>query len=89
MRLGRIIAAPDPGTVPRLADQLTHRVQEVDVVAGEIVDVLECREGWQFQSVIADQPPDHRPILLLDLCELRDYADEAGFGKLWPRRWSA
>ena len=35
----------DPGTVARLADQFAHRMQEVDVVAGEIVDVLERREG--------------------------------------------
>jgi hypothetical protein len=73
-REASIIAAPDPSAVARLADQLAHRVQEVDVVAGEIMDVLERREGWQFQPVIADQPTNNGPILLFDLCRFRDYA---------------
>src|SRR5260370_21419923 len=31
-RLSCIIAAPDPGTPARLADQLTHWVEDVDVI---------------------------------------------------------
>jgi hypothetical protein len=66
-RASCIIAAADPGTVAGLADELAHRVQEVDVVAGEIVDAPERGEGRQLQSVVADQPSDDRPILLFDV----------------------
>ena len=76
-----IIAAADPSTVAGLTDELAHRVEEIDVVAGEIVDALECWQSRQFQSVIADQPSDDSPILLFDLCRLRDYADEYGIGR--------
>jgi hypothetical protein len=66
-RSGSIIAAPDPGTIASLTHELAHRVQEVDVVAGEIVDPLESWQGRQFQSIVADQPSDNRPILLFDV----------------------
>ena len=69
-REGSVIAAPDPGTVARLADQLAHRVQEVDVVAGEIMDVLQRREGRHFQPVIADEPTDDGPILLFNMARV-------------------
>ena len=36
-----------------------------------------------------DQAAHLAAAFLLHLCRFRDYADEAGFGKLWPRRWSA
>jgi hypothetical protein len=69
--------------------QLADWMQEIHVVTRQIMDAFQRRQRWCFQTCIADQAADHRPILLLDLCRFRDYADEAGFGKLWPRRWSA
>ena len=65
--LGGIIAPSDARAVACLAHQFAHRVQEVDVVAGEIVDAPECGERRQFQSVVADQPSDHSPVLLFDV----------------------
>jgi hypothetical protein len=44
---------------------------------------------WALVAVIADRLADDGPVFLLDLCRLWDYAEEAGFGKLWPLRWSA
>ncbi len=40
------------------------------------------QSGLALVAVVADHLADDRPVFLLDLCELRDYADEAGFGKL-------
>ena len=62
-----IIAAPDSGTVAGLAHEFTHRVQEIDVVAGEIVDPFQCWKGRQFQSIVANQTADDRPILLFNV----------------------
>ena len=42
-------------------------MQEVDVVASELVYAFPCCQGWCFQALVADQSPDDRPILLLDV----------------------
>ena len=64
-------------------------MQEVHIVAGQLVDPLEGGQRWRFEALVADQATHHRPVLLLDLCRFRDYADEAGLGKLQPLRRSA
>jgi hypothetical protein len=87
--LGGIIAPGDARAVACLAHQFAHRVQEVDVVPSQLADSLECGQSWRFEALIANQAAHHSPILLFDLCELRDYAEEARFGKLRPLRWSA
>jgi hypothetical protein len=88
-RLSHVVAPRYPSTTAHLFGEFAHRVEEVHIVSSQLVDSLEGRKSWRFQTLIANQAAHHSPILLLDLCRFRDYADEAGFGKLWPRRWSA
>ena len=73
--LGDVVAASDVWTTSGLAHQLPHRMEEVDVVAGQVVDPFERGQGWPLQSVVANQTADHGPVFLLNLSEFRDYAD--------------
>jgi hypothetical protein len=88
-RLGRVVASGDARAAADLFGELAHRVQEVHIVARQLVDPPQRSQRGRFQALIANQAAYDCPVLLLDLCRFRDYADEAGFGKLWPRRWSA
>ena len=88
-RLSRVIAPRYPSTTAHLFSKFAHRVQEVHIVAGQLVDPLEGGQRWRFEALVADQATHHCPVLLLDLCRFRDYADEAGFGMLRRLRWSA
>ena len=46
----------------------------------DLVHVVELfQSGLALVAVVADHLANDRPVFLLDLCELRDYADEAGF----------
>ena len=48
---GSIIAAPDSGTVAGLAHAASaHRVQEIDIVAGEVVHPLQRGKGCQLRT---------------------------------------
>ena len=80
-RLSHVVAPCYPRATAHLFGQFAHRVQEVHIVAGQLVDPLEGGQCWRFEALVADQAPHHRPVLLLDLCRFRDYADEACFGK--------
>ena len=75
-RLGSVVAPRDSSTTADFFGQLAHRVEEVDVVPTQLVDALESGERRCFQTLVAHQAAHHSPILLLDLCRLRDYADE-------------
>jgi hypothetical protein len=88
-RLGRIIASGDARTAADLLGEFAYRMQEVHVVASQLVDALQGGQSGRFQALVANQASHDSPVLLLDLCRFRDYADEAGFGKLRPLRRSA
>jgi hypothetical protein len=56
----------------------------------ELVHTIELNQCLRILvAVVADQLPNDGPVLLLNLCRFRDYADQAGFGKLWWFRCSA
>jgi hypothetical protein len=77
-------------TRPRLGAQFHRRLKEVHIQPHGPIQLGQLAIGaLTFEAVVTDQLPNDRAIFLLDLCRFRDYADEAGFGKLWPRRWSA
>jgi len=88
-RLSHVVAPCYPRTTAHLFGQFAHRMQEVHIVARQLVDSLEGSQSWRFEALIANQAAHHCPVLLLDLCRFRDHADEAGFGKLRPLRRSA
>src|SRR5437016_12063677 len=88
-RLSHVVTPCYPRTTAHLFGQFAHRVQEVHVVAGQLVDPLESGQRGRFEALVADQATYDCPVLLLDLCRFRDYADEAGFGMLRRLRWSA
>ena len=74
--LGDVVAPGDARTTACLTHELANGMQEVDVVAGQVVDPLERGQRWPLQSVVANQTAHNRPILLFNLCRFRDYADE-------------
>jgi hypothetical protein len=74
-RLSHIVAPRYPRTVTHLLGEFAHRVKKVHIVSSQLVDSLEGRQSWRLQALVANQTAHHRPILLLDLCRFRDYAD--------------
>ena len=64
-RLGELVTACDAQTSARLAHQLPHGMQEVDVVARQVMDPLERGQGWPLQAVVANQAAHNRPVFLL------------------------
>ena len=87
--LGRVIAAGDARSAADLLGESADRVEEIDVVASQVVHTLQCGQGWRLQALVAHQTPNDRPVLLFDLCRFRDYADEERCGKLRWQKWSA
>src|SRR5713226_7523947 len=66
--LGPIVDAPDAGTVAVLAHELLHRLEEVDVQAGEPIDAPELGiGGLGGEAIIADELAHDGPVLLLDV----------------------
>ena len=52
-----------------------------------LVHTIELNESLRaLVAVVAEDLADDGPVFLLYLCRFRDYADEAGFGKLRPLR---
>ena len=41
-RLGSVIHLVYAGPMPGLVDQFHHRLEEVDVVPGDVIDTIEC-----------------------------------------------
>ena len=76
-RLSHVVAPRYPSTTAHLFGEFAHRVEEVHIVSSQLVDSLEGRQSWRFQTLIANQAAHHRPVLLLNLCRFRDYADQA------------
>jgi len=67
-RLGPIVDAPDASAVAVFAHELLHGLEEVDVQAGEPIDAPELSiGGGGGEAIIADEVPDHGPVLLLDM----------------------
>src|SRR5437899_250115 len=67
-RLGAVVDAVDAGALARLGDELLHRLEEVHVQAGELVDVGELRIGsLGGEAIIAHELPDDGAVLLLDV----------------------
>ena len=64
--LGRVIAACDAGSAADLLGEFADRVEEIDVVASEVVHTLQCGQGWRLQALVAHQTPNDRPVLLFD-----------------------
>jgi hypothetical protein len=63
--LGRIVAAGDTCTKTDLLRQPAYRMQEVHIVASEVVHTLQRRHGRGFQSLVPHQASHHSPVLLL------------------------
>lgn len=64
--LGRVIAAGDACAAANLLGQSANGMQEIDVVASEIVYAFKRSQRWRFRALVADQTPNDGPILLLD-----------------------
>ena len=74
---------------PRFGDQLHRRLEEVTYSRTAIQLGQLTIGALAFEAIVADKLPHNRAIFLFDLCRFRDYADEAGFGKLRPLTRSA
>src|ERR1700730_2928775 len=67
-RLGAVIDAVDAGALASLGQEFLHGLEEVHVQAGEAADAGELRIGGPGgEAIIADELPDHRAVLLLDV----------------------
>src|SRR2546421_10169772 len=64
--LGRVVAPGDACTAADLLGESADRMQEVHVVAREVVHPLKCSQGWRFQALVAHQTPNDSPVFLLD-----------------------
>src|SRR5215213_2257207 len=66
--LGGVAACADAGAVALLGDQLEGGLPMVGPEAERLVDGLECGEGLAgLVAVVAEEPADDRPVLLLDM----------------------
>jgi hypothetical protein len=74
--LGRVIASGDARAAADLLGEFAHRVQEVHIVASQLVDSLQGGQSGRFKALVANQASHDRPVLLLDLCRFWDYADQ-------------
>src|SRR5688500_16543648 len=63
-RLSRVVAPCYPSTAAYLFGQLAHRVQEVDVVAAQLVDSLEGGQRWCFEARNSLPLSESRPRIL-------------------------
>ena len=64
--LGRVIAACDAGSAAHLLGESADRMEEIHIVASEVVHALQCREGWRLQALVAHQTPNDSPVFLLN-----------------------
>jgi len=77
-RLGRSVRPPHATAGSRLGPQLHRRLKKVHIQTHCPIQLGQPPIGTlTLESIVADELPNDRAIFLLDLCELRDYADQS------------